>query len=207
MIEYLLLGVGKMAYVKLVQYTPNPDLFCAKIARYTRTTQIWDELKAPRGGWKEFLRRIIKLGHTSVLEHATFTYEISKVSRVMTHQLVRHRIASYAQKSHRALKVKRVIVTPSAVEAFKKLNASWDESYRILLKQGVPVEDARYLAPFGAETAIIVTMNARELHDSFFPLRLATDAQWEIRQVANEMLKLAKEKAPVIFDKFKTLEL
>lgn len=72
--------------------------------------------------------------------------------------------------------------------------------YKDYYRKGVPLEDARYLAPMGAETAIIVTMNARELREVFFPQRDSKAAQWEIRAVAEEMLKLVREVAPVIFE-------
>ncbi len=190
--------------VQLLAHTENPDMLCAKIGRYSNVSETWDEIdrKTPSGGWETFLRKVIKMGHTSVIEHAVFTFEITGVSRVFTHQFVRHRIASYLQKSFRRTKIKQLILPPSIIEAAEdpqQLQKAAETLYREYYRQGVPMEDARYLAPMGSETAIIATFNARTLLESFFPLRLHRTAQFEIRAVANEMLRLVKEKAPIIF--------
>jgi len=190
--------------IKILSHTQNPDLFCAKIARYSNVSEKWDDLerKIPSGGWEVFLKKVIKMGHTSVLEHAVFTFEITGVSRVFTHQFVRHRIASYLQKSFRRTKIKKIILPPSVIKAAEnpeQLQKAADTLYREYFRRGVPMEDARYLAPMGSETAIIATFNARTLLESFFPLRLHNTAQFEIRAVANEMLRLVKEIAPTIF--------
>jgi thymidylate synthase (FAD) len=190
--------------VQLLAHTENPDLLCAKIGRYSNVSETWDEIdrKTPSGGWENFLKKVIKMGHTSVIEHAVFTFEITSVSRVFTHQFVRHRLASYLQKSFRRTKIKKLILPPSIIEAAEdpqQLQKAAETLYREYFRQGVPMEDARYLAPMGSETAIIATFNARTLLESFFPLRLHRTAQFEIRAVANEMLRLVKEKAPIIF--------
>lgn len=192
--------------IQILAHTENPDLLCAKIARYSNVSETWDELnrKTPSGGWDVFLKKVIKMGHTSVLEHAVFTFEITGVSRVFTHQFVRHRIASYLQKSFRRTKIKQLILPPTVIEAAEdpeKLQKAAEILYREYYRRGVPMEDARYLAPMGSETAIIATFNARTLLESFFPLRLHRTAQFEIRAVANEILRLVKEIAPVIFEK------
>ena len=191
--------------IRILSHTENPDLLCAKIARYSNVSETWDELKrkAPSGGWEKFLKKVIKMGHTSVLEHAVFTFEITGVSRVFTHQFVRHRIASYLQKSFRRTKIKKLILPPSVIEAAEdpeQLQKAAEALYREYFRRGVPMEDARYLAPMGSETAIIATFNARTLLESFFPLRLHRSAQFEIRAVANEMLRLVKPIAPTIFE-------
>jgi thymidylate synthase (FAD) len=149
------------------------------------------------------------MGHTSVLEHAAFTFEITGVSRVFTHQFVRHRIASYLQKSFRRTKIKRLILPKSVLDAAEdpeQLQKTAEALYREYFRRGVPMEDARYIAPMGSETAIIATFNARTLLESFFPLRLHRTAQLEIRAVANEMLRLVKEHAPIIFKGLKVDE-
>ena len=191
--------------IRILSHTENPDLLCAKIARYSNVSETWDELKrkVPSGGWEKFLKKVIKMGHTSVLEHAVFTFEITGVSRVFTHQFVRHRIASYLQKSFRRTKIKKLILPPSVIEAAEdpeQLQKAAEALYREYFRRGVPMEDARYLAPMGSETAIIATFNARTLLESFFPLRLHRSAQFEIRAVANEMLRLVKPIAPTIFE-------
>lgn len=191
--------------IRILSHTENPDFLCAKIARYSNVSETWDELKrkVPSGGWEKFLKKVIKMGHTSVLEHAVFTFEITGVSRVFTHQFVRHRIASYLQKSFRRTKIKKLILPPSVIEAAEdpeQLQKAAEALYREYFRRGVPMEDARYLAPMGSETAIIATFNARTLLESFFPLRLHRSAQFEIRAVANEMLRLVKPIAPTIFE-------
>ncbi|MFX0169596.1 MAG: FAD-dependent thymidylate synthase [Candidatus Hodarchaeota archaeon] len=190
--------------IRILSATENPDLLCAKIGRYSNVSETWDEIdrKKPSGGWEVFLKKVIQMGHTSVLEHAVFTFEITGVSRVFTHQFVRHRIASYLQKSFRRTKIKNLILPKSVIEAAEdpeQLRNAAETLYREYYRRGVPMEDARYLAPMGSETAIITTFNARTLLESFFPLRLHRTAQYEIRAVANEMLRLVKGIAPVIF--------
>jgi thymidylate synthase (FAD) len=146
------------------------------------------------------------MGHLSVLEHASFTFGIEGISRATSHQLVRHRLASYSQQSQRyvAASAPEFVVPPSIEkDAAKKKNfeAAVRKIYREyakLLEQGIPAEDARYLLPNAAHTKIIVTMNARELIH-FFNLRCCERAQWEIRDMATMMLKLAKKTAPFIF--------
>ena len=190
--------------IRILSATENPDLLCSKIGRYSNVSETWEEIdrKMPSGGWETFLTKVIKMGHTSVLEHAVFTFEITGVSRVFTHQFVRHRIASYLQKSFRRTKIKRCILPKSIIDVAEdpeQLQKAADTLYREYFRRGVPMEDARYLAPMGSETAIIATFNARTLLESFFPLRLHRTAQREIRAVANEMLRLVKERAPIIF--------
>lgn len=191
--------------IQILSHTENPDLLCAKIARYSNVPETWDEIehKIPRDGWNSFLQKVIKMGHTSVLEHAVFTFEITGVSRVFTHQFVRHRIASYLQKSFRRTKIRNIILPKTILEATEdpqQLQTAAEALYRDYYRRGVPMEDARYLAPMGSETAIIATFNARTLRESFFPLRLHRSAQLEIRAVANEMLCLVKAIAPAIFE-------
>ena len=194
----------QLVKVTILSHTKKPDLLCAKIGRYSNVSETWEELdrKIPSGGWEAFLRKVIKMGHTSVLEHAVFTFEITGISRVFTHQFVRHRIASYLQKSFRRTKIKELILPKTvlgAAEDPEKLQQAAEALYREYYRRGVPMEDARYLAPMGSETAIIATFNARTLLESFFPLRLHRTAQFEIRAIANEMLRLVKEIGPVIF--------
>jgi thymidylate synthase (FAD) len=147
------------------------------------------------------LRAVIKSGHTSVLEHISFTFEIEGVSRVCTHQLVRHRIASYAQKSLRRMRVKALVLPKTVKSSDVDISHALD-LYRELYRAGVPMEDARFFAPMATASSILVTMNARILCEVFFPLRLEKGAQWEIRALANEMLRLVKPLAPVIFENF-----
>jgi len=155
--------------------------------------------------------------HPSCYEHAVFTFSISGISRVTSHQLVRHRMASYSQQSQRYVKPKRQPgetyaplfswVVPDSIKN-SKYATDYDKAmwiiggvYEDLLKNGVPEEDARYLLPGACTTAITVTMNARELQH-FCGLRRCTRAQWEIRELADKMAQAAEEACPELFRHF-----
>ena len=141
-----------------------------------------------------------------MLEHAVFTFAVEDVSRALTHQLVRHRLASYSQKSQRWVEEKdAVYITPPGIKAGTQAYKIFQEtvrfafdSYARLLEEGISKEDARYLLPNAVETKIVVTMNARELLH-FFSLRCCNRSQWEIRALAHTMLSLVKEIASTIF--------
>jgi thymidylate synthase (FAD) len=149
----------------------------------------------------------MSLGHQSVLEHASFTFGIEGISRVTSHQLVRHRVASFSQQSQRYVSHKErfaavipptIEENPEAVSLFEAQLAAMHKAYAVMVEAGIPAEDARYILPNATETKIMVTMNARELLH-FFHLRCCERAQWEIRAMAVEMLKLMKIAAPIIF--------
>jgi len=156
----------------------------------------------------------LKLGHESTLEHGAFTFEISGISRIETHQHVRHRIASYSQRSQRYCNEEnfKYVTPPSIIEhpsKFFRENRSAQEIYDLameminvaylqLTSMGIPKEDARYLLPGACETEIITTMNIRELRN-FFKLRTDKKAQWEIRAVARLMLHVMLNGATNIF--------
>lgn len=195
--------------VKLVAHTPNPDLVCAAAAQTSFKTTGPSELfeKITKEKAAKVLRRVIGYGHVSVIEHASFTFAVEDVSRVLEVQLVRHRIASYTIKSGRYNKAHCDIVIPPEIakneEALKKTNEFVEYNAKLiqdLLDMGIPFEDARMLSPQGIKTNIVLTMNARELLH-FFKLRCCARAQWEIRQMADEMLKQVKRVAPTIFEK------
>lgn len=188
-------------------YTPQPERLCGAAARSCASKKGASELAgAPVEKLLSALRKAVGKGHLSVVEHASFTFSLEGISRACSHQLVRHRIASYSQQSQRHVKLGRggYVVPPSisrnpeALDAFKKALDAAMEGYERLLELGVPLEDARYLLPNAAPTNIVVTMNARELLH-FFELRCCTHAQWEIREVAWEMLRKVKEVAPELF--------
>ena len=155
--------------------------------------------------------KILKSGHDSVSEHITFTFLIEDVSRVLTHQLVRHRIASYSQRSARYTKVNTEtcwyvvpdgIKTPEQLEIYKEIMDQEAQAYEKLIAHGVKKEDARYILGDAQKTNIVVTMNCRSLKN-FFGERLCTRAQKEIRELATEMSGIMKEKFPVVFRKAK----
>jgi len=194
-------------HVKLIAYTPEPELVCAKAMRACRTKQAAAELELSQEDVARLIRNAKKLGHLSVLEHACFTFSISGISRACSHQLVRHRMASYSQQSHRAVAMtpSDVVVPPSIRqndEAFKIFRRSVDASFNAfneLRRLGVPLEDTRYVLPNALMTNITATLNARELLH-FFKLRLKPQAQWEIRDLARRMLQEVERVAPVIFE-------
>jgi len=193
--------------VKLIGFTPNPEKTPAMAAKLTHSKTKPEELdKTPEKELTAVLEQVMKLGHTSVIEHAYFTFAISDVSRSLTHQLVRHRIASYAQQSQRYVNLKEPnYVIPPSIEkntGMKKayeqtMDTIWKE-YNKLLDLSIPAEDARYVLPNATCTNIMVTMNARSLLN-FFELRCCLHAQWEIRALANKMLQEVKKVAPTIF--------
>ena len=193
--------------VKLIGFTPNPEKLPAMAAKLTHDIAKPEELdKSSDKELTAILEHVMNLGHTSVIEHTCFTFAISDVSRSLTHQLVRHRIASYAQQSQRYVNLNEPnYVIPPKIEKDKKMRKAYDETmeniwdqYNKLLEMGIPAEDSRYVLPNAACTNIIVTMNARSLLN-FFDLRCCLHAQWEIRQLANKMLKEVKKIAPTIF--------
>ncbi len=195
--------------VRLLSHTPDPERAIAAAARLCYAPVGAAELldRMSEGDIRRVLRTIITSGHTSALEHASYTFAIDGVSRALTHQLVRHRLASYNQQSQRYVTyaAEPVFVTPpsvaadpAAAAAFAAATASAFAAYRALLEAGVPAEDARYLLPNAMETKIVVTMNVRELLH-FLELRCCRRAQWEIRELACAMLELAEPTAPYVF--------
>jgi len=130
------------------------------------------------------------MGHHSVLEHVSITFAIEKISRACSHQLVRHRIASYSQQSQRYVTYDDVdfIIPPSIRKddeicvGYQKFLEDMIYNYNELIELGIPAEDARYLLPNATSTNITMTVNARELIE-MCKLRLCTTAQWEIRKM------------------------
>lgn len=195
--------------VSLLYHTPDPERAVATAARLCYAPVGGRELMEGLTQEKieRVLRTIMKSGHYSTLEHASYTFSIEGVSRALTHQLVRHRQASYNQQSQRYVKFKEEpnIIKPTSVADDPELSRTFDaaieaawQAYDSLVKAGVPAEDARYLLPNASETKIVVTMNIRELLH-FFELRCCNRAQWEIRELAWKMLDLVKPTAPYIF--------
>jgi len=194
--------------VKLIKHTPEPDRICAAAALSCHSTKsskdIFDELTKEKT--KTILYQTISKGHHSVIEHASFTFSVSGVSRSLTHQLVRHRIASYSQQSQRYVKLEKpTYVTPSSIDKDSKSKKDYEEFmkyswnlYKSFINRGIPKEDARFVLPNATTSNITITMNARELIH-FFNLRCEKSAQWEIRELANKMLKEVKNVAPIIF--------
>jgi thymidylate synthase (FAD) len=196
--------------VGLLRYTRDPEVLCATAAltssKQKGASKFLEKMDLEKA--RKILRRVLGYGHFSVIEHASFTFSLEGVSRALTHQLVRHRLASYTQQSQRYVKYNTLeqYVTPKSVtrnEEAKKIYEGClkyiSEGYQKLLALEVPKEDARFVLPNAAKTNIAVTMNGRELRH-FFNLRCCVRAQWEIREVAIEMLKQVKHVAPSIFE-------
>lgn len=213
--------------VILLRYTPNPEETVAMAAKLCYSPSDIEALKekVSTKDQKSFVERLMKMGHMSPIEHASFTFAIEGISRACSHQLVRHRLASYSQQSQRYVSERshesritshestfQYIIPPSiagdkeARKAFEKFMTQAQRAYDLLVmnlnKRGISGEaasqDARFVLPNAAETKIIATMNARELLH-FFRQRCCLRAQWEIRQMADEMLKLVVKISPVIF--------
>lgn len=167
----------------------------------------------------QFVQKLMQMGHESPIEHVVFTFYIEGVSRAMTHQLVRHRLASYSQRSQRyvdhnefhyvvppRLQGKTVEIDGESIDAVAYFEQTMDliaERYAKLQealghKGEKSNEDARYVLPNACETKILMTMNARELLH-FFEERLCVRAQWEIRSTAEQMLGLARGVCPSLF--------
>lgn len=196
--------------VKLLASTPNAANVVAAAAKLCYSPSgAADILKGLDSKKTEsFLKMLNESGHMSPFEHVSYTFAIEGISRVATHQLVRHRVASYSQQSQRyvEMNIPSCIVPPAikdnsvALEIFQKqIDSTW-ECYKKLVATGITKEDARFILPHGAETRIVVTMNARELHH-FFSLRLCKRSQWEIRELARQMFILVREVSPKLFVK------
>ena len=194
--------------VELINHTPEPDLSAAHAALTCYSEKVPEREEMTKEKIEEILGKIKDSGHHSVIEHASFTFAIKEVSRTLTHQLVRHRLASYSQQSQRYVDIESFDpVVPDTIkendeakEKFDDLMEEVKDTYTELKEiDDVPLEDARFVLPNATKSNIIVTMNARELWH-FFSLRCCKRAQWEIRDMANRMLELVREEAPIIFE-------
>ncbi len=197
--------------VRLINYTKDPEKIVAQSARLCYSASGIDELKEKPTDKSRInlIKKIIKLGHYSVLEHATFTFAIEGISRVTSHQLVRHRLASFSQQSQRYVKINKEgfpYIIPKSIAKDEKLNKIFinaikglDEIYQLLIDHNIEAEDARYILPQAVTTKMILSANARELL-LIFKLRCCNRAQWEIREVAMNMLRGVKKIAPTIFE-------
>lgn len=189
--------------VELLFITPNSE----KIIELAGRTAYQSYNRIRQGSEKEFVKMIRKSGHHSVLEHAYATFRISGISRACSHQLVRHRLCSFTQKSQRYVNEKEfsyvippsIMTNPEAKRIFEEFMERAKAAYSNLKDLGIKNEDARYVLPNAVETEIVLTANFRELRH-IIGLRKNISAQWEIRMVAEEMLKLLMEHAPSVFE-------
>ncbi len=194
--------------VTILAHTPEPEKVVAAAARLCYSPLSGNDLLTNFDQQKvdNFLAKLSELGHFSPFEHAVFTFAIDGVSRTLSHQLVRHRIASYSQKSQRYVKEsgfefvtpKSIAANPEQKQAFDDIMIKIEQQYQAFLEAGIEPEDARYILPNAACTNLVITMNARSLHN-FFKLRCCERAQAEIRILALAMLKEVKKIAPTLF--------
>ena len=194
--------------VTLLNHTPEPEKLVAAAARLCysdkEVSEIMDNFTEEKV--EKFIDKLVALGHESPLEHVSFTFGIEGISRACSHQLVRHRIASYSQKSQRYVnELQFDYVTPETIINNSELKNKYEcfmedvqDFYDDLIEAGVPKEDARMVLPNACHTSIIVTMNARTLLN-FFKHRDCNRAQWEIRSVARAMMMICKDIAPKLF--------
>lgn len=199
-----------MIKVKLVQYTPNGDRLVAVAAKQSLSRKPfnyqWNKMLSKEV--ETWIKETLKRNHFSPWEHSAYTFVIEGCSRICTHQLVRHRLASYTQLSQRYARITEQyfnVVRPPRIskksDASKIFNETISKAYNAyveLLNMGIPPEDARYVLPQAVTTKIVVTMNARELHH-VFGLRMCTKAQWEIRYVVWKMWQEVMNVHPLLF--------
>lgn len=205
--------------VFLISHTPDPEQLVATASKLCYSDADIESLQAgvELRDQTKFLNKLVELGHLSPVEHASFTFGVEGVSRSLLAQLTRHRVASFSVKSQRYVGALSDGGTFSYVvpQGIEKLGAEavrrfeeqmlqmqqwYDDWVGLLGRNEAGYEDARFVLPNAAETKLIVTMNARELAH-FFNLRCCNRAQWEIRNLAWEMLRLVKAAAPALFAK------
>lgn len=198
--------------IELLSYTPNPELLIANAA-----STCYDSKPKDLEPARKMIRALIKAGHEAMIEHASASFRLSGVSRTLTHELVRHRLLSYAQRSQRYVKENEPsYVVPDVLidnnSANEKMKAAYDcfikamdnawLSYKFLLNCGLKPEDARFVLPNACTTEIVASGNFREWRN-VLKLRLGPRAQWEIRKAANIILDKLYEIAPSCFEDLK----
>lgn len=188
--------------IELLYITPNAEKVIEKAGR----TSYQSFEKQTENSYKKFIKMLIRNKHESVLEHASASFKISGISRALTHQLVRHRLCSFTQQSQRYVNendfnyiepddIKR---NPSAHKIYTELMEYVRNQYSQLRDLGIRKEDARFILPNSIESEIIMTANFRELRH-VIRLRGEKAAQWEIRRLAIEILKILKREVPDVF--------
>lgn len=215
--------------VTLLAHTPDPERVVAAAAKlcYSRSSPetLMDNLSAEKAA--DFVEMLSELGHESPIEHVSFTFGIEGVSRALLAQITRHRLASYSVQSQRYVpKAEFAYITPPAIaacpEAAAEFEAAMEGARRSYMRiteilkdkylgedsspqaakqaEKKAIEDARFVLPNGCDTKMVVTMNARSLYN-FFSQRCCSRAQWEIRALADEMLRQVSAVAPTLFAK------
>jgi thymidylate synthase (FAD) len=204
--------------VTLLQCTPSPERAVAAAARLCYAPVSAAELRDAMDDEEvsRLVRALVRSGHMSALEHASFSFAIDGISRACSHQLVRHRLASYNQQSQRYVRFASdgefvvpplIAASPAARQVFLEAMDNARRSYERLVELGTAegrgresvLEDARFVLPNAAETKIVVSMNARELRH-FFALRCCRRAQWEINRLAWAVRYVVSSVAPLLFE-------
>lgn len=202
--------------VKLIDYTENAEALVAAGARVcysgTDVETLFDQIKDSKEIQEKMIKKVIESKHMSCLEHIYFTFLIGDVSRIMSHQFVRHRLMSPHERSQRYVNLNKtddgnhycvipdkITNDPIALSIFLDAAAEAKFAYDKMVGAGIPEEDARYILPGATKTALIASFNGRSLIH-FLKLRCCNRAQWEHRKVAIEMLKLVREVCPTIFN-------
>ena len=188
--------------IEILASTPNPELTIANCA-----SVCYDSKPKEIDSARKMIKALIKSGHTAMIEMSSITFKISGVSRVVTHELVRHRIASFAQRSQRYVDEKNPsFVIPDEIDQneeakkiyMEQMESAWN-TYKKLQELGFKNQISRYVLPNATDTTICVTMNFRSL-TNFFKLRCSVRAQPEIRKMAYMMLEEAIKIAPSCFE-------
>jgi len=197
--------------VEMVRHTARPEELIALGARlcYAGGDIASLSRQVSQCDQQAFLRKIMEMGHESVLEHVSFTFLAEGVSRTLLAQLTRHRIASFSVQSQRYVSYEKgfgYVIPPSikalglqAVAAYEKQMAQMQQWYEDWQRRLADNEDARFVLPGACETRVLMTMNVRELRH-FFALRMCQRAQWEIRTLAVMMFEQCYRQAPVLFE-------
>ena len=191
--------------VELIHITPHAEEIIEQAGRTAYLS--FDKITAESAG--NFVQMLIDKGHESVIEHAYATFRISGVSGTMTHQLVRHRLASYTQQSQRVVNegdLKKYSIPPSiqnsditSQKVYESVMTKAFEVYDILLSRGINKEDARFVLPNACQTQIVMSGNLRNWRH-VIEMRGSIHAQWEIRSVIREILRILKRECPQVFD-------
>ena len=195
--------------VELMAITPQAE---DVIEKACRTCYLSFHRYNPPSSTEELIKKVIRKGHHSVLEHAYATFRIKGGSRVFTHEMVRHRLMSPSQESQRYVEYGKTkefeFVVPPTIEKtsfkdrFKKVALELKDFYEEMVRTGIPKEDARYILPNATVSEIVISANFRELRH-IFEVRCVERAHWEIREICLEMLKIMKKEAPIVFWDFK----
>jgi len=191
--------------VSLIAYPKDVEKFIAFAAR---TTYKGHKAGSPSDidpKWaKKMLKTVLSCGHGSVIEHGVFTFDIRNISRALTHQFVRHRIASYTQESQHYINYGKLMVvmpkklTPAGKRVFMYACKHAFEKYRQLIDFGLPHHEARAVLPNAVASRLVASLNARSLYN-FFGLRCCERNTWEIKELAWRMLALCRTAAPTLF--------